>query len=452
MKRVLLVIVLTTSLAGCRTMPKISEQKDGGWTRYKQVEGNGSTSEYSITVNDDTGEIKFEHEPPTLSQLTRYTDEIFKQRLVPKLKSGDALSDADLSVLTCCLNVRISKMTAMNRILLESMQLPTETALVYDLVSHTRSAASHDGNRERSDRIDSSENSFNEMLNTLVEEELKMDSVFKDSVSKWGATFSGDDSFSLNLDDRRKLLAAILSERDYESKYLQKGFWKSFWEGCWFNVPAILFEIRDKKPLPNYNEKYLKRMGHVKWRDEFMEGMHKAKEMYVHVDDAVVKGMKEEIQNQQQDRLNDIKQSFGDCANSIRDKSALLVYDYPFAISLLECMRMMDYYFQNEWFGITVDEVKEKRYRPVALSLVDCAKSLCMQRISHPGLKRLYEKVYVRFLMNTYDKTAEELYSEGLIPFPTDDKSRINSLDKDRRIGENASQSISSLIEKEAAK
>ena len=446
MKRVLPIVVLAVSIVGCRTAPKISEQKDSGWTRYEQVEENGSTSEYSIAVNDDTGEIKFEHEPPTLSQLTRYTDEIFKQRLVPKLKSGDALSDADLSVLACCLNVRISKMTAMNRILLESMQLPTETSLVYDLVSHTQAAAFHDGNRERSDRLASSENSFNEKLKTLVEEELKMDSVFKDSVSKWGATFSGDDSFSLNLDDRRKLLSAILLERDCESKYLQKGFWRTVGSFFFWNKNT------HKKPLPNYKVKYLQRMGHIKWRDDFIDEKSKVEDMYAHVGDAAVRVVKEEIRKQQQDRLNDIKKSFETPAHSIRDKSRLLIYDYPFAISLIECMSMMDYYHRNEWCNVTLDDVKEKRYRPVALSLVEYAKSLGMQTISHPGLKRLYEKVYVQFLMNTYGKTAEELYSEGLIPFSTGDKFRLNSLDKDSQTRENASQSMSALMKEECAK
>ena len=134
----------------------------------------------------------------------------------------------------------------------------------------------------------------------------------------------------------------------------------------------------------------------------------------------------------QNDRLEDVVRQFADRANSLK-KSDLLVFDYPFALTLLECMRMMDYYDRNEWCNVTLNEVKERRYKPLARSLVAYTNSLRMEKINHAGLKRLYEKVYVPFLGNAFDMTSKELYRGDLIPFSADSEFDLKSVKEDVR-------------------
>ncbi len=178
-------------LAGCAT---IKQESDGQWKTYSQRDG---AQPCSISVNNASGEVRWENEPPTLSQFAHYADKIYEEEIEPKLNNGESLSEAELAVLACCLNVRMCKMNAANTIVLQSMQLAPEQSLTYGMVAHPKvdDAKDFGPGQKREDlekRRDASENAFKEMLKSLVVKDVKSDSKFHESVMKWGETFSGD--------------------------------------------------------------------------------------------------------------------------------------------------------------------------------------------------------------------------------------------------------------------
>lgn len=411
MKRLMALSIGVLMLAGCAT---IKQESDGQWTTYSR---RGGAQPCSISVNNESGEVRWENEPPTLSQFAHYADGIYEEVIAPKLNKGESLSEAELAVLACCLNVRMCKMNAANTIVLQSMQLAPEQSLTYGMVAHPKvdDAKDFGPGQKREDlekQRDASENAFKEMLESLVDKDVKSDSKFHESVMKWGETFSGDESVNIDKAGREKILRQILSDEDWNYPYLKKGFWYT-WLSFYFWNPRT-----HKKPLPAYENQYRQRGAYNEWREQYQEDRDAIVRMY----DGLCKVAKDNLRKNkdiQNARLAYLSEQYSDRAKAVK-KSELLVFDYPFAVTLLECMRMMDYYDRNEWVNVTMNEVKEHRYKPLARSLVAYASTLQMKKISHPGLKRLYEKVYVPFLGNAFDMTSRELYSGGYIPFSVD--------------------------------
>ena len=119
--------------------------------------------------------------------------------------------------------------------------------------------------------------------------------------------------------------------------------------------------------------------------------------------------------NQQYDRLRDLENQF---SKFIQDSisSQYLVEDYPFAVMLLESMKMMGWYYKREWVNHTRSRVQRK-YKTVAKNLCLFSKAMNIQKLHNQTLIALYENEYVKFLGKSLNKTSEELYLEGLIPF-----------------------------------
>ena len=418
MKKIIGLLVVVFTLAGCMTT--IKQETDGEWTKYSQKGGENACS---ICVNNESGEVLWETEPPTLSQLAHYSDGIYEEIIVPKLNRGEALNEAELAILACCLNVRMCKMNAVNTMVLQSMQLEPEKSLTYGMVAHPKIDVVKDfGSRKKREELegrrDASERAFKDMLDELVKQDIKGDSKFGDSVMKWGETFSGNESVNLDKGDREKILRQILSDEEWDYRYLQKGFWYTLFSCFFWDLNT------HKQPLPSYGDQYARRGAYIVWREQYQEDRDAILRMYDGLCNVAKENQRKDIQNA---RLLDLIGQYSDRAKAVR-KADLLVFDYSFAVTLLECMRMMDYYDRNEWCNVTLNEVKDKRYKPLARSLVKYTSTLQMEKISHAGLKRLYEKVYVPFLGNAFDMTSKELYSSGYIPFSIDAEFDLQSV------------------------
>jgi len=308
-------------------------------------------------------------------------------------------------------------MNAENAMVLQSMQLAPESSLTYGMVAHPKIDPQNDFGpaKEREDAEncrDASEKAFKGMLDSLVDKDIKSDSRFRASVMKWGETFSGNESVTLDRSDREKILRQILSDEEWDYRYLQKGFW-------WTILSVFFWDpSTHKKPLPMYENQFAQRGAYIDWREQYKEDRDAIVRIYDRLCKVAADNIKKnkDIQNA---RLLNLSEQYSDRAKAVK-KSDFLVYDYPFAVTLLECMRMMDYYDRNEWADVTLNSVKEERYKPLARSLVKYTSTLQMEKISHAGLKRLYEKVYVPFLGNAFSMTSKELYSGGYIPFSVD--------------------------------
>ena len=417
MERCIFLMICGLMLAGCHTQYKIVQEKSDQLTKYTCVNSKGETEPFLIKVNDKTGEVGWENEPPTLSQMASYSDEIFEQVILPKLDKGLALDEAEMAVLACCLNVRISKVNAMNGAILQSMQLSPEKALTYGMVAHPKidqlaDLGTAEERKVAEDKRRSSEKDFIRMLENLVKKDFQSDSTFNASVKDWGKTFSGDGSFNLNKSEREKILRQILVNAEFDDDYLSKGFWRTvvsffFWDAH-----------THEQPLPGYANQYALRKAHISWREHYRVDRDVVMNMY----DSLCRATKDvpgESKDIQKDRLSNLKDAFSERVKAI-ERADLLVFDYPFALTLLECMRMMDYYDRNEWCNVTMNVVKENKYKPLARSLVKCTSTLRMNQIRSAGLSRVYKKVYVPFLGKSFDMTSKELYSAGLIPFNVD--------------------------------
>ena len=424
MKLIVALLLGFLLFAGCRS-PSITQTAEGQNTTYS---GKNGVDGCAITIDHKTGEVRLENEPRTLSQLAKLSDGIYRETILPKLNDGEPLDEGELTLLVCCLNARMSKLNAANTLVLQSMQLESEESLTYDMVAHPRIVQRTDfqpAQEAAERRREASEVEFKKCLDDLVAKDVTGDTQFRESVTKWGETFSGDDSVTFNKSAREKVLRQILSDENWDYRYLQKGFWWTLWSFFFWNKNT------HKKGLPQYRNRYENRAAYIDWREEYQENHGAVSWMYDELRHAAEKNAKngKGIQN---DRLEDVVRQFADRANSLK-KSDLLVFDYPFAMTLLECMRMMDYYDRNEWCNVTLNEVKERRYKPLARSLVAYTNSLRMEKINHAGLKRLYEKVYVPFLGNAFDMTSKELYRGDLIPFSVDSEFDLKSVKEDVR-------------------
>lgn len=416
MEKTIGLLISVLMLVGCTTT--IKQETDGEWTKYSP---KGDEKACSISVNNKSGEVRWENEPPTLSQFAHYSDGIYEEVIVPKLNKGEALNEAELAVLACCLNVRMCKMNAVNTMVLQSMQLAPEKSVTYGMVAHPKIDGAKEQKREALEKQrDASEMAFKKMLDELVAKDLKGDSKFGDSVMKWGETFSGNELVNFDKSGREKILRQILSDEEWDYRYLQKGFWYTLLSYYFWNWNT------HKQLLPSYENQYAQRGAYIDWREQYKEDRDAIVRMY----DGLCNVAKENLRKNkdiQNARLLYLSEQYSDRAKAVK-KAELLVFDYPFAVTLLECMRMMDYYDRNEWCNVTLDEVKDKRYKPLARSLVKYTSTLQMEKISHAGLKRLYEKVYVPFLGNAFDMTSKELYSSGYIPFSIDAEFDLQSI------------------------
>ena len=444
MERYTFLLICGLMLAGCQTTYKIEQEKSDHLTKYSCVNSNGVTEPFLIKVNDKTGEVGWENEPPTLSQMASYSDEIFEQVILPKWDKGLALDEAEMAVLACCLNVRISMVNVMNGTILRSMQLSPEKSLTYGMVAHPKvdqvaDLGTAEERKVAEDKRRSSEKAFIRMLEDLVKKDIQSDSTFNASVKDWGKTFSGDGSFNLNKSEREKILRQILANAEFDDDYLSKGFWRTVMSFFFWDAST------HERPLPGYANQYALRKAHIAWREHYGEDRDVIMNMY----DSLCRATEEasnESKDIQKDRLSNLKDAFSERVKAI-ERADLLVFDYPFALTLLECMRMMDYYDRNEWCNVTLDEVKENKYKPLARSLVECTSTLRMNQIRSVGLSRIYEKVYVPFLGKSFGMTSKELYCAGLIPFSVDVEFDLKPLKSGDKV--DPSQSTIELLLKE---
>ena len=124
-------------------------------------------------------------------------------------------------------------------------------------------------------------------------------------------------------------------------------------------------------------------------------------------------------QDQQLDRLCDLEKQFYNVLHDMQRNAQCLTEDFPFALTMLEGMRMMNWYYQKECPGVTPSLVQEK-YTRIAKNLCEFTKSIHMTQIHNEGLQQLYAKRYVQFLEVRLECSELQLYNSGLIPFKVD--------------------------------
>ena len=418
MKNVAIValLVLSLVLVGCST-PKgeITIINDGNTITYRETR-NGKPSPHSIKVEKDSTIVSLDYgkpEPPTLPQLCEYSQAIFDQTIKPKLESGETLSNEELVILACCMNVRISMIKALNGTVLASMDLPLAASLTFGIVAHPNLPSMLEVPKKRYAKIESNrldaEKAFNEKLKGLSNDFINDR---PPAIETWGQSFSGDDSFTLGLDERRRLLEHMLKNEGepFKTDYLRRGSWLWLWL-----IPAT---NSSNNELPDFQETYRQRIRNTKWKTGnfgYDTNILALTEMYSDITNGIhIAGISTE-KNQQYDRLRDLENQF---SKFIQDSisSQYLVEDYPFAVMLLESMKMMGWYYKREWVNHTRSRVQRK-YKTVAKNLCLFSKAMNIQKLHNQTLIALYENEYVKFLGKSLNKTSEELYLEGLIPF-----------------------------------
>ena len=428
MTAIIALFIVLTLLCGCST-PKgvISTSESNGAITYKETK-DGKTSPYSLSVEEGSTIVSLDFpkpEPPTLPQLCTYAQEIFNQEIKPKLDAGQTLSNEELAVLACCMNVRIYMMKALNGAILASMELPLGASPTYGVVAHPRLTRMLDEtkkNREMESNRLHAERAFDEKLNELANDFINGRSP---NIETWGRSFFGDESFNLGLDERRKLLYCLLSneQKSLPSNDFHRNPWKILcdWTGLVGGIPGVIIAYNaTKKELPNFADKYRQRTNHTKWKtgdlgyDTYLLALN---QMYSDVSNGIFRASEftENSRNQQYDRLRDLEKQFSEVVSSI-NRSRCLVEDYPFAVMLFECMKMMGWYYKREYLGHTPDSVQQK-YEDVAKQLCRFAKSMNITMMHNKALIGVYEDTYVAFLRNSLNKTSEELYRDELIPF-----------------------------------
>lgn len=425
----MMIFVVLALLCGCSTQKGIiSTSVSGGTITYNETK-NGKTSSYSLSVEEDSTIVSLDFakpEPPTLPQLCTYAQEVFDQIIKPKLDAGQTLSNEELAILACCMNIRIYMMRALNGTILSSMDLPLDASPTYSIVAHPKLPPMRDVAENRNANMESNRLNAEKAFDNEMQE-LAAKFTGESSIEYWGKSFSGNESFTLGLDERKELLYCLLApNQKLKPDYLRRGVWKRLYDwtgwlafGLVGEIPgAIIANMASGKELPAFEEKYRQRIRNTKWKigdlgyDAALLALRK---MYSDISNSVHIARISIDNNQQFDRLCDLEKQFSKVIHD-STRSQCLAEDYPFAVMLLECMKMMDYYYKREYHGHTPDKVQDK-YGKVAEELCGFVKSMRISKLHNKTLIALYENKYVKFLEKSLKKTSEELYREGLIPF-----------------------------------
>lgn len=423
-------LVLPLILVGCST-PKgeITTIANGNTITYRETR-NEEPSPYSIKIEKVSTIVSLDYgkpEPPTLPQLCEYSRLIFNQKIKPKLESGEALSNEELVILACCMNVRISMIKALNGTILSAMDLPVESASTYGLVPHPKLLQNPDVAKKRYADLEAkrykAEQEFANSLNTLAPSSSDMQ-----HIQNWGETFTGDETFTLGIDERKELLSYILGRNEgaMSVDYLERSEWKRWLDWCaWYGVGEIVngYRARNavKQDLPNFQDKYRRRISNTEWKigvQGYDNCLAILSDMYSSISNGTHVAVADTGADKRQfDRLKDLENQFYNVLHDGQRNAKCLTEDYPFALTMVEGMKMMRFYYQREFHGHTPDVVQE-RYRRIARHLCKFTKSIMMTEIHNKGLRDLYEKQYVAFLMKSLNKSSDELYRDYLIPFP----------------------------------
>lgn len=426
---IMALFIVLTLLCGCST-PKgvISTTESNGAITYNETK-DGKTSPYSLSVKKDSTVVSLDFakpEPPTLPQLCTYAQEIFDQEIKPKLDAGQTLSNEELAILACCMNIRIYMMQALNRAILASMELPLDASPTYGIVAHPKLPPMRDVAKKRNANMESNrlnaEKAFDEKM-----KELATQFTGEPSIEFWGKSFSGDESFTLGLDERKELLYCLLaSNQKLRPDYLRRGTWKRLYDWTGLTLFGLVGEIpgaiiaynASGKELPAFKEKYSQRIRNTKWKigdSGYDTDLLALGKMYSDISNGVHIAHISTDNNQQFDRLCDLEKQFSKIIHDSA-RSQCLAEDYPFAVMLLECMKMMGYYYKREYHGHTPDKVQDK-YEKVAKKLYVFTKSMRISNLHNKTLIALYENEYVKFLEKSLNKPPEELHRDELIPF-----------------------------------
>lgn len=412
---------------GCASQPTghfVEQQtKQASYYRWDSPKGREL---FHLEIDHETGAyvlIPVGEELPTMKQLSEFFDEGFK-RLASKLEKGEVLTNQELTLLSCCLNVAICRMEIMNDFVFSAFDLP-DTSETHKFTTLRKSIRNPDLTRREAMR--DSDTGFVSLLRKIADDFYRGDNKFGKGVTSFGRTFNSGEDARVNLikEERSAVFSSLVKNEYFDSPYLDHSWFRNF-------GTIFLFSHYNasNRPLPDYKKAYDNRWNNVQWIKEYRDASMKFDVMRVSIQTNLLKtsSVKDADEMRRRDVLADISKALQNERIGVADAS-LVAQEFPFALGMMECMKMMDEYYRYEKLWNTPDE-SQRKYKQVAKTLVRLADCLGLDHIENKPLRELYEANYVRFLEKVLTKstgghvTADELYADKLIPFMKTERSK----------------------------
>ena len=431
MKKCWMIVLVVGGVCGCST-PKLSVHVDNAKTTCNvSIPDELGNEQCMVSVENSSGIIAVScapdqrHERPTLRYLSTWADLVFDEYLRPKLENNEDLSDVELTMLACCLNIRIARMKAMTAQVVNAIDVDP-SSITYGMVAHPKiTAASDFGAGDRWKELEKargdSEKGFKEFIDATIDEELRSETTFGMQIKKWGESFSGNENenltCSLNRADRNKVLRHVLKNEPFDvDDMIDPHMVLKKVVNRVLTIPPSWFQPRNMSDVKDVFERHYEslkgRKRNLDWREVYMDSIINLRKMYEASSSTNKVGMK----SRQADRLDDLVRQNSDTIKRTTDDSETLVVEYQVGVTMIECVRLMQYFYQrsyNKWdFDWLLNE-----YKKIGKAFTDYVKSQNVNGFQNETLKYCYRKYITEFFEDRLDKSQDGLWSEGIIPF-----------------------------------
>ena len=433
MRRCWMIFLAAGGVCGCST-PKLSVYVDDAKTTCNvSIPAEQGKEQCAVSVENSSGIIAVScapdqrHEHPTLRQMSTWADLVFDEYLRPKLEDNEDLSDAELTILACCLNIRIARMKAMTTQVVNAIDVDP-SSVTYGMVAHPKiTAASDFGAGHRWKELEQarcdSEKGFKEFIDAAIDEELRCETTSGMQIKKWGESFSGNENknltCSLDRADRNKVLRHVLKNEPFDvddmidphmvlKKVANRVLAIS---PSWFQ-PRNMNDVKDV--FERHYESLKSRKRNLGWRESYLDSIVNLRRMYEA--SSYSSTNKVIMKSRQADRLGDLMRQNANAIKRTTADAEALVVEYQVGVTMIECVRLMQYFYQrsyNKWdFEWLLTE-----YKKIGKAFTDYVKSQNVNDFQNETLKYCYRKYIAEFFEDRLDKSQDGLWSEGVIPF-----------------------------------
>lgn len=418
-------------MCGCNT-PRLSVQVDSTKTTCTvSIPADQKGEQCSVSVENASGIIAVggapnqRHERPTLTQMSVWADLVFDKYIQPKLESREDLSDVELTLLACCLNIRIARMKAMMTQVVNAIDIDP-SSITYGMIAHPKVAAADDfvaGDKwEALERArDASEKEFKEFIDAIIDAELRSETASGMQIKKWGESFSGNENnkltCSLNRVDRNRVLRHVLRDEPFNvDELIDPYMWlkrlanRTGFALSWFQ-PRTMADVEDVFAR-HYESLDSRKRNSEGWRKAYVDSIARLRRMY----EISSSTRRTDVKSRQADRLEDLVRQNASAITRTTVDAETLVAEYQVGVTMIESVRLMQYFHQrsyNKWdFEWLLNE-----YQKIGRAFTDYVKSQNVNGFQNETLRHCYRKYIAEFLVDRLGKTQERLWSEGVIPF-----------------------------------
>lgn len=435
MKKCWMFFLAAGGVCGCST-PKLSVHVDDVKTTCNvSIPAEQGKEQCTVSVENSSGIIAVScapdqlHERPTLRQMSTMADLIFDEYLRPKLEDNADLSDVDLTILACCLNIRIARMKAMTTQVVNAIDIDP-SSITYGMVAHPKITTPNDfGAGDKWKELErargDSEKEFKEFIDATIDEELRSETTSGMQIIKWGESFSGNENenltCSLDRADRNKVLRHVLKNEPFNVddmidphmvlKKVVNRVYPFLISPSWFQ-PRNMNDVKDV--FERHYESLKSRKRNLDWREPYMDSITTLRKMYEI--SSFSSTNKVVMKSRQADRLDDLVRQNANAIKRTTVDAETLVVEYQVGVTMIECVRLMQYFYQrsyNKWdFEWLLNE-----YKKIGKAFTDYVKSENINGFQNETLKYCYRKYIAEFFEDRLDKSQDELWSEGIIPF-----------------------------------